>query len=137
MKLHKLILVFTVFGLAVLNSGCATSRPGTAKVHPVSLADVQALAKAGMSDDVIISQISSSGTVYHLNAADIIALHNAGVSNRVIQYMITTGPAVASTAAVTATVAAPAPAPAYYYPYYQPAYPWWWWPPVSIGFRFR
>src|SRR5476651_1336238 len=34
--------------------------------QPLGLADVKALAKAGVSDDIIISQIRSSRTVYHL-----------------------------------------------------------------------
>jgi hypothetical protein len=41
--------------------------------------DVQALVQAGISDDLVISQIRNSRTVYHLNTADIIALKNAGV----------------------------------------------------------
>jgi hypothetical protein len=137
MKIFRSLLVLTVCSLAVLNSGCATSKPAAvqvAQVHPVSVADVEALAKAGMTDDLIISQITSSGTAYHLSAADIINLHNSGVSNRVIQCMITTAPAYAP----TAVVAAPAPAPVYYYPAYEPVYPWWGWcPPVAFAFRFH
>ncbi len=34
--------------------------------QPLQVADVQALVKAGVSDDVIISQIQNSHTVYHL-----------------------------------------------------------------------
>jgi hypothetical protein len=136
MKMFRSLLVLTVCGLAVLNSGCATSKPTVAAVHPVSVADVEALTKAGMGDDLIISQISSSGTANHLNATDIINLHNAGVSNRVIQYMITTTPAVAPTAVAASAVAAPA--PVYYYPAYEPVYPWWGWcPPVAFAFRFH
>src|SRR5580692_3629481 len=47
---------------------------------PLEVADVKALARAGVSDDVIISQIQSSRTVYHLSAADIIDLRNSGVT---------------------------------------------------------
>jgi hypothetical protein len=136
MKILSSLLVLTLCSLAVLNSGCATSKPVVAQVqvHPVSVADVEALAKAGMTDDLIISQIASSGTAYHLSAADIINLHNSGVSNRVIQCMITTAPAVAP----TVVMAAPAPAPVYYYPNYAPVYPWWYWcPPVAFAFRFH
>ena len=58
--------------------------------QPLGVADVKALAGAGISDDVIISQIRNSRTVYHLSAADIIDLRNAGVSNQVIDFMINT-----------------------------------------------
>ena len=46
--------------------------------QPLTVADVQSLVKAGISDDLIISQIRNSRTVYHLTTADIIALKNAG-----------------------------------------------------------
>ena len=65
--------------------------------QPLSVADVKALARAGINDDVIISQIRNSHTVYHLSAADIIDLRDAGVSNRVIDFMINT-PATAGAA---------------------------------------
>ena len=55
--------------------------------QPLSTADVKALAKAGVSDDVIISQIQGSHTAFHLSAADIIDLHNSGVSDRVVNFM--------------------------------------------------
>jgi uncharacterized protein YcfJ len=58
--------------------------------QPLGLADIKALAAAGISDDVIISQIRNSNTVYHLSTADIIDLKNSGVSERVIDYMINT-----------------------------------------------
>ncbi len=57
---------------------------------PLELSDIKALAAAGVSDDVIISQIRNSHTVYHLSTADILDLKNAGVSERVIDSMINT-----------------------------------------------
>ncbi len=76
--------------------------------QPLGIADVKALAQAKLSDDVIISQIRNSRTVYHLSAADIIDLKNAGVSEKVIDYMINT-PTSAGGAAAVVTPAAPAP----------------------------
>src|SRR5277367_1134481 len=38
--------------------------------QPLSVADVKALAKAGVSEDVIINEISTSHTVFHLSTAD-------------------------------------------------------------------
>ena len=40
--------------------------------QPLSVADLKALAAAKLSDDVIISQIRNSRTVFHLSSADII-----------------------------------------------------------------
>src|SRR5882724_6323187 len=57
---------------------------------PLSLADVKALAKAGISEDVMINQIKNSRTVFHLTSADIIDLRDSGVSDKVINYMIST-----------------------------------------------
>ena len=58
--------------------------------QPLSVADVKALAKAGISEDVIINQIKNSRTVYHLSTADIIDLRDSGVGDKVINYMINT-----------------------------------------------
>jgi outer membrane lipoprotein SlyB len=57
---------------------------------PLTLADVKALSRAGVSDDIIISQIRNSRTVFYLNTSEIIELKEAGVSNRVIDTMINT-----------------------------------------------
>jgi uncharacterized protein YcfJ len=75
---------------------------------PLSVADVKALAKAGLNDDTIIAQINNSHTVYHLNATDIIDLHESGVSQRIITYMVDTATAI-SQAATSVTVAGPPP----------------------------
>ena len=58
--------------------------------QPLGLADVKALAKAGVSDEVIISQIRNSRTAYRLTTSEIIELKEAGVSERVIDFMINT-----------------------------------------------
>jgi outer membrane lipoprotein SlyB len=80
--------------------------------QPLATADVKALAKAGVSDDVIISQIQNSHTVYHLSAADIIDLHNAGVSDKVVNFMINTANSSDATSTTTTVVeTAPPPAP--------------------------
>jgi outer membrane lipoprotein SlyB len=80
--------------------------------QPLGIADVKAMAAANVSDEVIISQIRSSRTVYHLSAADIIDLHNAGVSENVINFMINTPSLVGGDSAVqTSTVVTDAPPP--------------------------
>jgi hypothetical protein len=57
------------------------------------VADVKALANAGLSDEVILSHIRNSQTVYHLTTAEIIDLKNSGVSEKVIDFMINTASA--------------------------------------------
>ena len=102
-------------------------QPQVQPVPPLGIEDVKALAKSGVGDDLIISQIRSSATVYHLGTADVIALKTAGVSEKVIDYMITT-PSTATpppAAGVTTVVVDPGPAcvvaPVVY------PYPYWGW----------
>ena len=80
--------------------------------QPLSVADVKALAAAKVDDDVIVSQIRNSRTVFHLSSADIIDLKNSGVDERVIDFMINTPTTVAGTAPTSQTVVAAAPPPA-------------------------
>jgi surface antigen len=75
--------------------------------QPLGVADVKALAKAGVSDEVIISQIRNSRVAYHLSTAEIIDLKDAGVSEKVIDFMINTA----------SYGSAPPPRPRYYYYY--------------------
>jgi outer membrane lipoprotein SlyB len=81
--------------------------------QPLTVADVEALVKAKVSDDVIIAQIQGSHTVYHLTSTDIIGLHNAGVSDRVVNFMIDTVNSTPppATTTVVATTTEPPPAP--------------------------
>ena len=58
--------------------------------QPLGLADIKALAKAGVSDEVIISQIRNSHTAYRLTTSEIIDLKESSVTERVIDFMINT-----------------------------------------------
>lgn len=58
--------------------------------QPLRVVDVKSLAQAGINDDLIISQIRNSRTIYHLSTADIIDLKDSGVSEEVIDFMINT-----------------------------------------------
>ena len=58
--------------------------------NPPSLADVKAMAHAGVNEDTIISQINSTHAVYTLDATAIIDLKNSGVSEKLINAMIAT-----------------------------------------------
>jgi len=80
--------------------------------QPLSLADVKALAAAKVGDEVIISQIRNSRTVFHLSSADIIDLKNSGVNEKVIDFMINTTSSMAGVAQTSQTVVAETPPPA-------------------------
>lgn len=56
----------------------------------LSIYDVEAMAKNGLSDDVIIEQIKNTKSVFYLTSDQIIELKQAGVSEKVIQYMMKT-----------------------------------------------
>jgi hypothetical protein len=58
--------------------------------QPGSVYDIKALAKAGLSDAVILSQIRNSHAIYRLSAAEIIDLKTNNVSEAVIDFMINT-----------------------------------------------
>lgn len=70
--------------------------------QPLAVADVKAMVKAKISDDVIMSQIRSTHTVYRLSAPDIIDLNENGVSQKLTEFMINTP---------ITNAGAPAPAP--------------------------
>jgi len=57
----------------------------------VSLADIVQLAKAGLSDDVLVSLIQTDNTVFPLDAERILELRAAGVSERVIIALLQNG----------------------------------------------
>ena len=73
-----------------LRSQAPATYQRVAQGRSLSVTDVQALVRAGVSDDVIIGQIQSSRTVYQLSANDIMALHNAGASDRLVNFMVGT-----------------------------------------------
>jgi hypothetical protein len=95
MNIRTILITLGTIGL--MGIGCETPpppRPPPPAVRyptqPLGLADVKMLAKSGISDEVIISQIQNSRTVYRLGAADILDLKESGVSEKVIDFMINT-----------------------------------------------
>jgi hypothetical protein len=46
------------------------------------------LAKAGVADDLIITQVKRNGKAFDLNTDEIVALGNAGISKAVIEYLL-------------------------------------------------
>ena len=53
----------------------------------LGLEDVVKLTRSGTSDQIIINQINTSGTIYHLTGAQIQWLHDNGVRDAVIETM--------------------------------------------------
>ncbi len=64
--------------------------PPAGRDQSIAVADIKALAAAGLSDDVILSHIRNSQAVFHLTTAEIIDLKKSGVNEKVIDYMINT-----------------------------------------------
>ena len=130
------ICCYSAVALTVLLSGCVMVPPQRQVVMPpqvqpgppLGVEDIKALAKAGLNDDLIVSQIRNSGTVYRLTAADIILLKNSGVSEKVIDYMINTPNTVMppSNASVQQTVVVD-PGPTYVVVPAVYPYPYWGW----------
>jgi hypothetical protein len=54
---------------------------------PLSLAEVIQMAQQHISDDIIIGQIRTTGSVYHLTPSDIVTLKQNGVSDVVVREM--------------------------------------------------
>jgi hypothetical protein len=95
--MNKLILLMMAAAMSLMGIGCETPRhrpppppPPQYRTQPMGLPDIKMLAKSGVSDEVILSQIRNSHSVYRLNAAEILDLKDAGVSEKVIDFMINT-----------------------------------------------
>ena len=122
---------------ALLMAGCATQ---TYTVAPPpagpTLAEVQSMVQAHVSDSVIVSQIQNSSSRYVLTASQIIELKNAGTSDAVLNALINTAskpPVPASTTVDDGP---------YIYPYvYVDPWPWdgwgWGWGPYYHGGYFH
>ena len=115
---------YLFFISALLLTGCVT-RTVTVTAPPPpgpSVTDVQSMVQAHVSNAVIVSQIQTSRTRYHLTVDQIIALKTAGASDTVINALINSvdKPSAQSTTTVTRD--------AYVYPYvYVDPWPWFWW----------
>lgn len=116
---------------AVILTGSAAFLASGADVGPtpLSIEEIKALTKAGVSDAVIISQIKATRAIYHLSTEQIIELKTVGVSQEVIDCTISTAmnqPLIESATntpapSVTSTNAPPPPAAAITPPTPEPA----------------
>lgn len=79
-----------------------------AAASALTLEDVVALAKAGVTDEVLVALIDRDRDVYHIEASELMTLKNAGVSQAVVLALLRSGRQQQPPAAVT--LAAP-PAP--------------------------
>src|SRR5580693_9477663 len=117
----------------LLLTGCVT-RTDTVTTPPPgpSLAEIQAMVQAHVSDPVIVSQIQNSPTRYSLSADQIIALKTAGASDTVLTALINTAskPPVQTTTVVQSSYVYPA--------VYVDAWPFiWWGGPYYYGGYYR
>jgi hypothetical protein len=112
---------------AAAGSGTPAATDTAAPKLPYGVADVVKLNRAQVSEDVILTYVQNSGTVYNLGPQEIVYLHEQGVSDRVINTMQDQRKKATEATAQTAPPAAPAPqtyadtatvaaAPAYYQP---------------------
>lgn len=95
--MKKRTLLMMAVAATLSGMGCETPRrrplpppPPPYRTQSMGLPDIKMLAKSGVSDEVILSQIRNSHSVYRLSAAEILDLKDAGVSEKVIDFMINT-----------------------------------------------
>jgi hypothetical protein len=78
--------------------------------QPLNVRDVEAMARAGFSAEIIIDQVRNSRTVYHLSANDILDLKKAGVTDQVVDFMLSTPSIIAGADPIQEPSVAPYPA---------------------------
>ena len=76
---------------------CATLVAGpvgaqTAPNLPPGVQDVVKLARAGINEDIILTQVKTAGASYQLSADQIIYLSSQGVSQNVLRALMASGP---------------------------------------------
>src|SRR5690348_12829529 len=72
---------------AIANSDSASQMEPPPKL-PYGVAEVLKLSQAKVGDDIILSYIQNSGTVYNLGPSDIVYLKEQGVSERIVNQML-------------------------------------------------
>ena len=85
----------TIFG-SFLAGALATALGATVTL---TSSDIVRMSKAGLSDDVIIQTIQSTGSNFHLTAEDVESIKRDGVSDHLVAAMQTTRPTAPSSAA--------------------------------------
>jgi hypothetical protein len=135
--MKNILVIGVVLACSVTLFGCVSEQQATkgesAQVAPLTMNDVTALSKAGVSDSVIVSMINVSGSQFHLKPGDVVALADSGVSDNVIQAMIKT-PETSKKAEQPQIVYASPWYPYYWDPYYpfDPFWDPWYYPGYSV-----
>jgi hypothetical protein len=88
----------------------AHARSGSA-ASGLTAEDIMKLAKAGLSEDIIIQHIRKNGRAFDLSTDQLIALKTANVSDRIVQVMLDPSKADAAVAATPAVAKLETPAP--------------------------
>jgi hypothetical protein len=92
-------LLFVACALLMsLGSGLAQNAPKPANAG-MSVADVQDMVKAGLSEDLVIAALRKDNKKFDLGAQDMLQLKKAGVSDNIIKVMLDPSAPVASPAA--------------------------------------
>jgi hypothetical protein len=128
-SLACLLASLGVASVVALNARAQTPEPATATSSttipadaapaklPYGVEDVLKLTRAQVSEDITLSFIRNSGTIYNLAPKDIVYLKNEGVSDHVVNAMLDQGKSVPTImGAQAAPAAAPAAAQAPVYP---------------------
>src|ERR1700752_3123438 len=71
-------------------AGVAHAQTATVALPP-GVQDVVKLTQAGVSEDIIVTQVKNAGAMYNLSADQIVYLSKAGVSQNVIKLLMTGG----------------------------------------------
>ena len=111
--------------VGLLLTGCVT-RTTTVSAPPPepSIAQIQSMVQAHVSDSVIVNQIQNSSSRYTLTADQIIALKNDGASDTVLNALITSVNKPPTQTTTTTVEQGPA---VYPYVYVDPWPFWGWW----------
>ena len=82
-------IIFAGMLIISLWTGCALAGHSSDN-EPLTVKGIMEMNAAKVGDEVIISQIEATGSVFHLSTQEIIALKDAGISDKVIKDMINT-----------------------------------------------
>lgn len=97
-------------GAGVLAATVLSFNIATAQSLPPGVQDVVKMKQAGLSDDVILSQVRNSGASYNLTADQIISLKSQNISDPVINALISGNGSASAAPAMAAPPPAPSPA---------------------------
>ena len=119
----------------LLLTGCVTRTTTVSGPPPgPSIAQVQSMVQAHVSDSVIVNQIQTSSSRYTLTADQIIALNNAGASDAILNALITSVNKPAAQTTTTVVEQGPVVYPAVYV---DPWLYWGWGPGYYHGGYYR